>query len=60
MEDKIYKKARGLKGLCEVCQRYVRKGEYFTTSGTDGHGALTDLVHKDCDGKPYWWLKIVV
>ena len=56
MENRVYKRARCLKGLCEVCHRYVRKGEYFTTTGTDGHGALTGLAHNDCpkearDGK---------
>ena len=55
MKDTVYKRARGLKGQCEVCHKWVRKGDYFTTSGTDGHGALTGLTHKDCiGGKPYW------
>ena len=48
MEVKTYKRARSLKGRCEICQKWVRKGESFTTTGTDGHGALTGLAHKDC------------
>ena len=47
-EEKIYKKARSSKGWCEICGHFVNKGDYFTTSGPDGHGALTGLTHKDC------------
>ncbi len=57
-ELKNYKKARIFKGLCEVCQRCVQKGDFYTTSGTDGHGALTNLRHKGCsEGKPWWEVK---
>ena len=49
MDNKTYKKARDLKGQCEACRQWVRKGDYFTTSGNDGHGALTGLRHKSCD-----------
>ena len=51
MPEIKYKKARGLKGHCEICGRWVTKGEYFTTSGTDGHGAITNLAHRDCKAK---------
>ena len=51
MTDKVYKRARGVKGHCEICRGWVRKGDYFTTTGTDGHGAITGLTHKDCSDK---------
>ena len=48
METPLYKKARSSRGWCEICHHWVHKGEYYTTSGTDGHGALTGLVHQTC------------
>ena len=47
-EEKAYKRARGIKGHCEVCGRWVIRGDYFTTTGTDGYGGLCGLTHKDC------------
>lgn len=43
-----YKRAWSSKGQCVICGKWVRRGEYFWSSGTDGHGDLTGLVHKDC------------
>ena len=51
MTNTIYTKARQLKGKCEICGHWVRKRDSFTTSGTDGHGALTGLAHKECKEK---------
>ena len=48
MENKVYKEARSLKGRCEVCGLWISKGDYYSTTGSDGHGALCGLTHKDC------------
>lgn len=57
MTEQVIKKARGLKGHCEVCQKWVVKGDEFVDTGHDGHGGLTGLRHKACsNGKP-WWVK---
>ena len=48
MGNKVYK-ARSLKGVCEVCGKYIKKGNCYSTTGSDGHGALCGLTHKDCD-----------
>jgi len=43
-----YKRARTVRGRCEKCGRWVIKGDYYTTTGTDGYGGITGLAHKDC------------
>ena len=47
-ENKVYKKARSLKGQCEICGHYIRKGDSYSTTGSDGHSALCGLRHKKC------------
>lgn len=38
---KIFKRARTSKGSCEVCGERVKKGDYFTDSGSNGEKSVS-------------------